>query len=193
MSFHLAHLVPQIILSRVFVPAPVCFVCSAAEKCLSEKWWWLCVCGKVKVWQVERPHPRLFGTVPLSHCAHGTSLPLEAFQERASTLGTGGLPTPRAHLPLTSLFSTLPHFGGVFICRFYYASAPATTVAGDIVLSGRLSACPVLMNATFLERLGELPQIWHKCSFRAQGWTFLDFSDQRSRSHGSCILQYFKC
>lgn len=68
----------------------------------------VCVCGKVKGWQVERPHPRLFGTVPLSHCAHGTRLPLEAFQESAYPWNRW--PTPRAHLPPTSLFSSPPTF-----------------------------------------------------------------------------------
>lgn len=105
-SFGLACLISRIILSRLCPCAIFLFV--AQVEIVWERNGR--VCGKVKGWQAERPHPRLFGTVPLSHCAHGTRLPLEAFQESDCTLGTGGQPIPRAHLPQTALFSTLPHF-----------------------------------------------------------------------------------
>lgn len=71
--------------------------------------WKLCerngrVCNKVKGWQCERPHPRLFGIVPCPTVLMAAGFHWKPFR-RERTLGTGGQPIPWAHLPQKAVFN----------------------------------------------------------------------------------------
>lgn len=68
-----------------------------------------CVWGKVRGWQVARPHCGRFGSAARPHWASGTGLALEGTQQRCCTLGTGGLLSPEVCLTLTALSSSLTH------------------------------------------------------------------------------------
>ncbi len=68
-----------------------------------------CVWGKVRGWQVARPHCRRFGSAARPYWASGTGLALEGSQQRCCTLGTGGLLSPEVCLTLTALSSSLSH------------------------------------------------------------------------------------